>query len=42
MLTGLVIAFGAAEAYWHFYEAPRRRQRDEYYKNMGVEWKHLV
>ena len=42
MLTGLVLAFGGAEAYWHLYEAPRRRHRDEYYKNMGVEWKHLV
>jgi len=42
MLIGLGLGFGIAEAYWHLYELPRRRQRDEYYRGIGVEWKHLV
>ncbi len=37
-----VLAFAGGEAWWHLYELPRRRQRDEYYRNLGVEWKRLV
>lgn len=37
-VAGIIVG----EAYWHFYELPRRRQRDEYYKSIGVEWKRLV
>jgi hypothetical protein len=42
MAIALGLGFAAAESYWHFYEKPRRIARDEFYKNMGVEWKHLI
>jgi len=42
LTISVVLGVAAGEAFWHFYEKPRRIQRDEYYKNIGVEWRHLV
>lgn len=42
MLISLGLGIGAAEAFWRLYELPRRQQRDEYYRKLGVDWKRLV
>lgn len=41
-LIATAVAFGFAEAWWRLYELPRRRQRDDYYRKLGVEWTHII
>jgi hypothetical protein len=38
----LGLGFAGGELYWNFYELPRRKQRDDYFKSIGVEWKKLI
>ena len=36
------LGIGSAEAYWRLYALPRRQQRDDYYRSIGVDWTRLV
>lgn len=42
LTIALVLGLCSAEAYWRFYEIPRRKTRDEYYRKLGVEWTHII
>ncbi len=39
---GLGLGFLFAEAFWRLHAVPRRSRRDQYYKELGVEWTKII